>query len=78
MKNKYEPILKEIASGMLEIAEIKPNFSNLLIIMENNKYYVMYCRYWHLYVVYKLDGIGIDGFRNRDLAETYCKYLNYE
>jgi hypothetical protein len=26
--NKYEPILKEIASGMLEVAEIKPNYSN--------------------------------------------------
>jgi len=28
MKNKYEQILKEIASGMLETAEIKPNFSD--------------------------------------------------
>jgi hypothetical protein len=46
--------------------------------MKNPKYYVEYCRYWHLYVVYELDGIGIDGFRNIDLAETYCKYLNYE
>lgn len=26
--NPYEPILKEIASGLLETAEIKPNFSN--------------------------------------------------
>jgi hypothetical protein len=26
--NPYEPILKEIASGMLETCEIKPNFSN--------------------------------------------------
>lgn len=26
--NPYEPILKEIAFGMLETAEIKPNFSN--------------------------------------------------
>jgi hypothetical protein len=26
--NPYEPILKEIADGMLETAEIKPNFSN--------------------------------------------------
>lgn len=26
--NPYEPILKEIALGMLETAEIKPNFSN--------------------------------------------------
>lgn len=26
--NPYEPILKEIATGMLEVAEIKPNFSN--------------------------------------------------
>ena len=26
--NTYEPILKEIASGMLETSEIKPNFSN--------------------------------------------------
>jgi hypothetical protein len=26
--NKFEPILKEIASGLLEVAEIKPNFSN--------------------------------------------------
>lgn len=26
--NPYEPILKEIASGMLETAEIKPNYSN--------------------------------------------------
>lgn len=26
--NPYEIILKEIASGMLETAEIKPNFSN--------------------------------------------------
>jgi len=28
MKNPYEPILKEIATGMLETAEHKPNFSN--------------------------------------------------
>lgn len=28
MKNPYEKILKEIALGMLETAEIKPNFSN--------------------------------------------------
>lgn len=27
MKNPYEPILKEIANGMLETAEIKPNYS---------------------------------------------------
>ncbi len=26
--NPYESILREIASGMLETAEIKPNFSN--------------------------------------------------
>ena len=26
--NPYEPILKELASGMLEVAEIKPNYSN--------------------------------------------------
>jgi len=26
--NPYEPILKEIASGLLQNAEIKPNFSN--------------------------------------------------
>lgn len=26
--NPYEPILKEVASGLLEVAEIKPNFSN--------------------------------------------------
>ena len=26
--NPYEPILKEVASGMLETAEIKQNFSN--------------------------------------------------
>ena len=26
--NKFEPILKEIATGLLEVAEIKPNFSN--------------------------------------------------
>jgi len=26
--NQYEPILKELAAGMLETAEIKPNFSN--------------------------------------------------
>lgn len=26
--NPYEPILKEIALGMLDSAEIKPNFSN--------------------------------------------------
>lgn len=26
--NKYEPILKEIAKGMLEVVEIKPNYSN--------------------------------------------------
>lgn len=26
--NPYEKILKEIATGMLETAEIKPNFSN--------------------------------------------------
>jgi hypothetical protein len=26
--NSYEPILKEVASGLLEVAEIKPNFSN--------------------------------------------------
>ena len=26
--NPYEIILKEIASGMLEVSEIKPNFSN--------------------------------------------------
>jgi len=28
MKNPYEPILKEIATGLLELAEMKPNFSN--------------------------------------------------
>ena len=28
MKNPYEIILKEVAKGMLEVAEIKPNFSN--------------------------------------------------
>jgi len=28
MMNPYEPILKEIASGLLERSEIKPNFSN--------------------------------------------------
>jgi len=28
MKNPYEPILKELAAGLLETAEIKPNFSN--------------------------------------------------
>ena len=28
MINPYEPILKEVANGMLETAEIKPNFSN--------------------------------------------------
>ncbi len=28
MRNQYEPILKEIASGLLETAEIKPNFSD--------------------------------------------------
>jgi alpha-galactosidase/6-phospho-beta-glucosidase family protein len=28
MKNPYEPILKEIASGMLDTIEIKPNFTN--------------------------------------------------
>lgn len=28
MRNPYEPILKEIASGLLETAEIKPNFSD--------------------------------------------------
>ncbi len=26
--NPYEPILKEVATGLLEVAEIKPNFSN--------------------------------------------------
>jgi hypothetical protein len=26
--NPYEKILKEVASGLLEVAEIKPNFSN--------------------------------------------------
>jgi hypothetical protein len=26
--NPYEPILKELAAGMLETAETKPNFSN--------------------------------------------------
>jgi len=26
--NPYEKILKEIATGLLEVAEIKPNFSN--------------------------------------------------
>lgn len=26
--NPYEPILEEIATGLLEVAEIKPNFSN--------------------------------------------------
>jgi len=26
--NPYEPILKEISAGLLETAEIKPNFSN--------------------------------------------------
>ena len=26
--NPYEPILKELASGLLEVAEIKQNFSN--------------------------------------------------
>ena len=26
--NPYEPILKEIATGMLEVTEIKPNYSN--------------------------------------------------
>lgn len=28
MRNPYEPILKEIAIGLLETAETKPNFSN--------------------------------------------------
>ena len=28
MKNPYEPILKQIATRMLEVAEIKPNYSN--------------------------------------------------
>ena len=28
MRNPYEPILKEVASGMLEIIDIKQNFSN--------------------------------------------------
>lgn len=28
MKNPYEPILKQIATRMLETAEIKPNYSN--------------------------------------------------
>lgn len=28
MRNPYEPILKEIVSGLLETAEIKPNFSD--------------------------------------------------
>lgn len=28
MKNPYEPILKEVASGMLETIETKPNFTN--------------------------------------------------
>lgn len=28
MRNPYEPILKEIASGLLETAETKPNFSD--------------------------------------------------
>lgn len=28
MRNPYEPILKEVASGMLETAEIKKNYSN--------------------------------------------------
>lgn len=28
MKSPYEPILKEIATGMLESAEVKKNFSN--------------------------------------------------
>lgn len=27
MKNPYEIILKEVATGMLEVAEIKPNYS---------------------------------------------------
>jgi hypothetical protein len=26
--NKYEPIIKELATGLLENAEIKPNFSD--------------------------------------------------
>jgi hypothetical protein len=26
--NPYEPILKEIATGLLEVAEIKPNYSD--------------------------------------------------
>jgi hypothetical protein len=26
--NPYEQILKEVATGLLEVAEIKPNFSN--------------------------------------------------
>lgn len=30
--NPYEPILKEIASGLLEAAEQKPNFSNNALI----------------------------------------------
>ena len=28
MRNPYEPILKEVASGMLETSEFKQNFSN--------------------------------------------------
>ena len=28
MSSPYEPILKEVASGMLETADIKPNYSN--------------------------------------------------
>lgn len=28
MRNPYEPIIKELATGLLETADIKPNFSN--------------------------------------------------
>jgi len=53
--NPYEPILKEIATGLLEVAEIKPNFSNdalldATLIFQTvfmDKFYDKY-KYYHL------------------------------
>jgi len=44
--------------------------------MKTNKYYVDYCRDWHLFIVYDPGGTAINRFRNRDLANSYCNFLN--
>lgn len=37
MKNLYEPILNELATGLLEVAETKQNFSNNAMLGHSKK-----------------------------------------